>query len=746
MEYNKSKVEELQARIRELEAQENKILEKCLEQDLLLSALQNKAEKNKAEIEFAIKARTKLPELENEVERLRTKTKALEKTVEKLKLENINISSSLKDELKVEEEANKLLRRELTELRKGFDVEVDRCSKALGKKEKELSHLKELVSSQYSDLVSDYSNELLEKNADNHKATSTEKETSDVSSLEDTISKLEIEKEESKDIIETLQTQCMNLRSTLELETTILKQDNETLVIRCNALQETCNSLQERLDLTLANGENDSKTKTEDESEEATAQIKHLFEKIDMDKVSIQRLEMMCDKMRKDNSVLESQLEDKVEKFKNLQIVLERKEIGFAESVKKSEELGSIIEAKDQEIQNLLEELQAKQNELDQYAIELSKTQASLKEFCDQNEAYRVSVSKSNDKSEELETENQRLNNEIKGMEAKINESENKISDLNEQTRVCMMALDDANERCQNLEEKLSEKIKALNRCENSLQKTRDDLESAKSEIEIYQKTSNGLETRLAEKTNEIEQVKELGSARLIGIEQATERYNQLEREFEALNERKAASDQKFDESTSIINSLENEVDRSKEWIKSLEIRLAQSDRNLEKAENEKDTINIEHEKALRTLQKEKSDVLEALNQIENKNLVISKQIDDIRNGKNPFSWAKVHTPHLPPPPYGLNSAVIQFLLRSWSKDEKKIAHVNQWCGQIINGEKVEKQRVLQLNGLTTEIREGIMKLIVPLLQQRNDLTILVHSQPVVNSDVLIDISPKPLE
>merc|ERR1712107_829057 len=94
----------------------------------------------------------------------------------------------------------------------------------------------------------------------------------------------------------------------------------------------------------------------------------------------------------------------------------------------------------------------------------------------------------------------------------------------------------------------------------------------------------------------------------------------------------------------------------------------------------------------------------------------------------------------------GMQSPAIQHLLRSWSKDARKVTYLNEWCRDLVEGNPVENPRSLRLDSLSAEVRAGMMHLVVPLLQQRKDITLKVSSQPVVRSSLRIEISPLGLE
>ena len=79
-----------------------------------------------------------------------------------------------------------------------------------------------------------------------------------------------------------------------------------------------------------------------------------------------------------------------------------------------------------------------------------------------------------------------------------------------------------------------------------------------------------------------------------------------------------------------------------------------------------------------------------------------------------------------------IDSPVIQHLLHEWTDDEEKISYLNKWCDGITR--KFDgmargnlSQQGIELARLSDEVRDGFLKLLVPLLQQTPGVAIKAY-------------------
>jgi hypothetical protein len=91
--------------------------------------------------------------------------------------------------------------------------------------------------------------------------------------------------------------------------------------------------------------------------------------------------------------------------------------------------------------------------------------------------------------------------------------------------------------------------------------------------------------------------------------------------------------------------------------------------------------------------------------------------------------WIEVKEVH-PVPPFGVdwvNSPVIQHLLQTWSRDEEKLRYIELWLKAVAERDILPQSfpRGLHLVSMKREVRDGFLTLVVPLLRQRHQLTVL---------------------
>ncbi|GMH60472.1 hypothetical protein TrLO_g7855 [Triparma laevis f. longispina] len=94
----------------------------------------------------------------------------------------------------------------------------------------------------------------------------------------------------------------------------------------------------------------------------------------------------------------------------------------------------------------------------------------------------------------------------------------------------------------------------------------------------------------------------------------------------------------------------------------------------------------------------------------------------DSRNAAT-TTWRE-ETDHHPLPPFGLDSPVISHLLTSWTSDIQKVQYLRLYlqCLADYNREvPVTFPKGLTLLGLTEEVKDGFLTLVVPMLQGRSD-------------------------
>mmetsp|Transcript_94061 Transcript_94061/g.269284 ORF Transcript_94061/g.269284 Transcript_94061/m.269284 type:complete len:113 (+) Transcript_94061:227-565(+) len=84
-------------------------------------------------------------------------------------------------------------------------------------------------------------------------------------------------------------------------------------------------------------------------------------------------------------------------------------------------------------------------------------------------------------------------------------------------------------------------------------------------------------------------------------------------------------------------------------------------------------------------------------------------------------AWEEEYSAH-PVPPFSIDSPVIQHLLASWTADGQKLRYVSLWLTVLVSDKPVPNTfpSGLQLVGLKTEIKDGFLTLIVPMLRQRH--------------------------
>ncbi|KAH9256520.1 hypothetical protein BASA81_005435 [Batrachochytrium salamandrivorans] len=95
-----------------------------------------------------------------------------------------------------------------------------------------------------------------------------------------------------------------------------------------------------------------------------------------------------------------------------------------------------------------------------------------------------------------------------------------------------------------------------------------------------------------------------------------------------------------------------------------------------------------------------------------------------------------------------LDSPVIQTILQAWTKDKDNLRFFNQWCKQILisdgTGEGLTAlQRGVELNKCTTQVKDGILSMLVPLLRATRGITISVFTRErvQVNYDVRLKVN-----
>jgi hypothetical protein len=116
-----------------------------------------------------------------------------------------------------------------------------------------------------------------------------------------------------------------------------------------------------------------------------------------------------------------------------------------------------------------------------------------------------------------------------------------------------------------------------------------------------------------------------------------------------------------------------------------------------------------------------------------------------------PGEWQAVQDRGDPVPQHlSFDSPVIQQVLLSWTDQRTSVDFFNKWCSYVLSGQDVSSggfQKGVEINKVSSAVRDGILALIVPMLRARQDVSVSVFERErceAVWHDVRLRVSPKP--
>ena len=410
-----------------------------------------------------------------------------------------------------------------------------------------------------------------------------------------------------------------------------------------------------------------------------------------------------------------------------------REDIESEQNAVEAEHASSRVQGKEAELLERLEEMSAE--------LEVFKSHEERKEELEREVArLNQSLEEANATLDITLTELTKKSDEVKALESAVKDNSQRVLSVETMLEQSMTELEKARAMNTSLTEQLEDTnatAEALETMQEQLvglqeEKKRSMEREQELEVELKQ-TKEGLEEEVAK----FSQLDNLGKARLQAIEQATERYRDLELKHQDLIEAAEEHSKRAETAEKKLERVQLELNEAKTSNQKLEEEIEVLREHAAKLR--KDAQGVET--ALKDKTKELSAELQAL---KNEAAGKAKTIDElaeviagVKDGRQVFDWESLPDQELPPPPYGMESAAIQFILRAWTKNERKIAITNRWCGMVIGGEPIASRKSVTFENLTTEVREGFLKLIVPLLKKRSDVDIHVESRPVISGTCL---------
>jgi len=111
--------------------------------------------------------------------------------------------------------------------------------------------------------------------------------------------------------------------------------------------------------------------------------------------------------------------------------------------------------------------------------------------------------------------------------------------------------------------------------------------------------------------------------------------------------------------------------------------------------------------------------------------------------------WLAVPETDDPAPMHlSMDSPVIQEVLRAWTDQRANVEFFNRWCATILSGQPLglSFQRGVEMDKVSTAVRDALMTLVVPMLRARRDVSLSVHERQrcdVIWHDLRLKVTPK---
>lgn len=391
------------------------------------------------------------------------------------------------------------------------------------------------------------------------------------------------------------------------------------------------------------------------------------------------------------------------------------------------------------------------------FTAEGNELRKELKDMDAKLQVYKEAA----EQKERLESEVARLNQSLNEANSTLDITLTEVTNKSDEVLELKTLLEERSQRVTSVESQLEESLKELEKARSENRSLNEQLDASNETAETLTATRQQLERleddhkvaldktldlereierhkeQLSEEQAKFAQLENLGKVRLQAVEQATERYRELEARFEKASERAEEQTRRAEAANKKYTQAQTDASYAVEAREKLEGQIVALREDVEILQEEK--------RGLEGAFNDKSEVIqEQLKTLTHENAAKAKAIDEladviagVKAGKQVFDWESLADQDLPPPPCGMESAAIQFILRAWTENERKIAITNKWCGKIIGGEPIAAKKSVTFENLSTEVREGFLKLIVPLLKKRADVDIHVESRPVISGTCL---------